>query len=154
MEHPDAQHPTPSTEAPVPPHATASTGRANGRYRGPISGPRRPNFRTYGVPVRERRQRAYAAQHAARAPGASVSAPRRMLVTAFINRNFALLWWGQTVSSVGDFAWDTALILWIATDIARKPVLGATGGERGDPGGGDPADRSWPGRGRLRGPLG
>ncbi|HEX5156501.1 MAG TPA: MFS transporter [Ktedonobacterales bacterium] len=119
MEHPDAQHPTPPSEAPsANANANASTGRANGRYRGPTSGPRRPNFRTYGVPVRERRQRAYAAQHAAHAPGANVRAPRRMLTTAFINRNFALLWWGQTVSSVGDFAWDTALILWIATDIA------------------------------------
>jgi hypothetical protein len=34
---------------------------------------------------------------------------------AFINRNFALLWWGQAISSVGDFAWDTALVLWVAT---------------------------------------
>ena len=33
----------------------------------------------------------------------------------FINRNFALLWWGQTISSVGDYAWDTALVLWVAT---------------------------------------
>jgi MFS family permease len=33
----------------------------------------------------------------------------------FINRNFALLWWGQAISSVGDFAWDTALVLWVAT---------------------------------------
>jgi MFS family permease len=34
---------------------------------------------------------------------------------AFLNRNFALLWWGQTISSVGDYAWDTALVLWVAT---------------------------------------
>jgi MFS family permease len=34
---------------------------------------------------------------------------------AFINRNFALLWWGQAISSVGDYAWDTALVLWVAT---------------------------------------
>jgi MFS family permease len=33
----------------------------------------------------------------------------------FINRNFALLWWGQAISSVGDYAWDTALVLWVAT---------------------------------------
>ena len=39
---------------------------------------------------------------------------------AFINRDFALLWWGQTISSVGDYAWDTALILWIATTIAAR----------------------------------
>src|SRR5437763_8977434 len=34
---------------------------------------------------------------------------------AFINRNFALLWWGQAISSVGDYAWDTALVRWVAT---------------------------------------
>jgi len=39
---------------------------------------------------------------------------------AFINRDFALLWWGQTISSVGDYAWDTALVLWIANTIARN----------------------------------
>jgi MFS family permease len=36
----------------------------------------------------------------------------------FINQNFALLWWGQAISSVGDYAWDTALVLWIATYLA------------------------------------
>lgn len=35
--------------------------------------------------------------------------------TAFINPNFAKLWWGQAISSVGDYAWDTALVLWIAS---------------------------------------
>jgi len=34
---------------------------------------------------------------------------------ASINRNFALLWWGQAISSVGDYAWDTALVLWVAS---------------------------------------
>ncbi len=34
---------------------------------------------------------------------------------AFINRNFAWLWWGQAISSVGDYAWDTALVLWVAS---------------------------------------
>jgi MFS family permease len=38
-----------------------------------------------------------------------------LIQTAFINRNFALLWWGQAISSIGDFAWDTALVLWVAT---------------------------------------
>src|SRR5579884_1630056 len=33
----------------------------------------------------------------------------------FINRNFALLWWGQAISSIGDYAWDTALVLWVAS---------------------------------------
>jgi MFS family permease len=44
---------------------------------------------------------------------------RRFAGAAFINRNFALLWWGQAISSVGDYAWDTALVLWIATFLAR-----------------------------------
>lgn len=39
---------------------------------------------------------------------------------AFLNRNFALLWWGQSLSSVGDYAWDTALVLWIATALAAR----------------------------------
>src|SRR5260370_114641 len=34
---------------------------------------------------------------------------------AFINPNFAWLWWGQAISSVGDYAWDTALVLWVAS---------------------------------------
>lgn len=37
----------------------------------------------------------------------------------FINRNFALLWTGQAVSTLGDFVFDTTLVLWIATSIAR-----------------------------------
>lgn len=36
-----------------------------------------------------------------------------------INRNFALLWGGQIISFAGDFIFDTTLILWIATLIAR-----------------------------------
>lgn len=39
---------------------------------------------------------------------------------AFVNRDFGLLWWGQAISSVGDYAWDTALVLWIATALARR----------------------------------
>lgn len=35
-----------------------------------------------------------------------------------INRNFALLWSGQTVSVIGDLLFDTTLILWIASQIA------------------------------------
>lgn len=38
----------------------------------------------------------------------------------FINRNFALLWGGQAVSNVGDYVFNTTLILWIATIIARN----------------------------------
>lgn len=35
-----------------------------------------------------------------------------------INRNFALLWLGQAISSVGDFVFDTTLVVWIATQLA------------------------------------
>ncbi|MGO8948908.1 MAG: MFS transporter [Ktedonobacterales bacterium] len=44
---------------------------------------------------------------------------RHLAPAIFINRNFALLWWGQAISSVGDYAWDTALVLWIATFLAK-----------------------------------
>jgi MFS family permease len=36
-----------------------------------------------------------------------------------INRNFALLWIGQTISFTGDFLIDTVLILWVTTQIVR-----------------------------------
>jgi MFS family permease len=36
-----------------------------------------------------------------------------------INRDFALLWFGQAVSNVGDFVLTTTLVLWIATHLAR-----------------------------------
>src|SRR5690348_4440211 len=35
-----------------------------------------------------------------------------------INRDFALLWIGQIVSSIGDFALSATLVLWIATRLA------------------------------------
>lgn len=35
-----------------------------------------------------------------------------------INRNFARLWLGDTVSTVGDFVFDTTLVLWVATVLA------------------------------------
>jgi MFS family permease len=40
----------------------------------------------------------------------------------FINRDFALLWVGQIVSNIGDFALSATLVLWIATRLAvSKP---------------------------------
>jgi len=36
-----------------------------------------------------------------------------------INRDFALLWSGQTVSTLGDVVFSTTLVLWIATGIGR-----------------------------------
>ncbi|HUY76654.1 MAG TPA: MFS transporter, partial [Ktedonobacterales bacterium] len=43
---------------------------------------------------------------------------RSLAQAAFINPNFAKLFWGQAISSVGDYAWDTALVLWIASNVA------------------------------------
>jgi MFS family permease len=37
-----------------------------------------------------------------------------------INRNFALLWVGQIISSIGDFALSATLVLWIATRLAAN----------------------------------
>lgn len=37
-----------------------------------------------------------------------------------INRNFALLWCGQSVSVVGDATFTTTLVLWVATTLARN----------------------------------
>lgn len=36
-----------------------------------------------------------------------------------INRNFALLWSGQVASTIGDYIFDTTLVLWIATILAK-----------------------------------
>jgi MFS family permease len=48
------------------------------------------------------------------APQISIKKPALL-----INRNFALLWSGQIISIVGDFVFDTILVLWIATLIAQ-----------------------------------
>jgi MFS family permease len=37
----------------------------------------------------------------------------------FINRNFALLWAGQSISSIGDALLDFTFVLWIAFDLGR-----------------------------------
>lgn len=34
-----------------------------------------------------------------------------------VNRNFARLWYGQAISSIGDYVFDTTLTLWIATEL-------------------------------------
>ena len=47
--------------------------------------------------------------------GESLPKPLRVL----INRNFALLWSGQTISQLGDSIFAITLVLWIATQIAR-----------------------------------
>jgi MFS family permease len=37
----------------------------------------------------------------------------------FINRNFGLLWLGQTISVMGDFAFSITLVVWIYTALAK-----------------------------------
>lgn len=37
-----------------------------------------------------------------------------------INRGFALLWTGQSISSIGDFLFDTTLVVWIALGLGRN----------------------------------
>lgn len=37
----------------------------------------------------------------------------------YINRDFALFWSGQAISALGDFTFNTTLILWIASVVAR-----------------------------------
>ncbi|GCE07199.1 MFS transporter [Dictyobacter aurantiacus] len=44
------------------------------------------------------------------------------LTKFLINRNFGLLWIGQTISIVGDFFFDTTLVLWITIVLARNQV--------------------------------
>ena len=70
-------------------------------------------FRPVGAPVRRPAQTS-----PLRDERLAASLNRRLdhlLRVAFVNRNFALLWWGQAISSVGDYAWDTALVLWVAS---------------------------------------
>ena len=43
-------------------------------------------------------------------------------VFLLINRNFALLWSGQVISMIGDFAFSITLTLWVATQIGRGQV--------------------------------
>jgi MFS family permease len=37
-----------------------------------------------------------------------------------INRNFALLWGGQSVSAIGDATFTTTLVLWVVTSLAKN----------------------------------
>ena len=87
------------------------------RSGAPADAVRRPHFRVHGTPIRVPVTSPQTARTEAEVPGLGLL--KRAARTAFINRNFALLWWGQTVSSVGDYAWDTALVLWIATTLAN-----------------------------------
>ncbi len=73
-------------------------------------------FRPVGAPVR---CPAVTSPLQAAPPAWSLGRRLKHLAQAvFINRNFALLWWGQAISSVGDYTWDTALVLWVASFLA------------------------------------
>lgn len=50
---------------------------------------------------------------------AKTTTPVRKKSHVLINRNFTLLWIGQTISFTGDFVFDTVLVFWIATSIAK-----------------------------------
>src|SRR5260370_29956210 len=50
-------------------------------------------------------------------PTMAASLPRQLQF--LINRNFALLWGGQTISVLGDSIFTITLVLWVATRIAR-----------------------------------
>lgn len=83
---------------------------ANGRVT------QRLPFRSIGAPLR---YPAAPSQHELPLPIKTVRRSMAHFVrAAFINRNFALLWWGQAISTVGDYAWDTALVLWVASFLA------------------------------------
>lgn len=50
----------------------------------------------------------------------SQASTRPLTSFLFINRNFALLWAGQSISVIGDFVFDTTLVLWIGTVVAKN----------------------------------
>jgi len=50
----------------------------------------------------------------------SQASTRPLTSSLFINRNFALLWAGQSISVIGDFVFDTTLVLWIGTVVAKN----------------------------------
>jgi MFS family permease len=83
---------------------------SNGRFIGRLP------FRPAGSPLRYP-----AITSPLQLPPLTVSLRRRLdhlVRAASINRNFTLLWWGQAISSIGDYAWDTALVLWVASYLA------------------------------------
>jgi MFS family permease len=49
-----------------------------------------------------------------------VAVAARAAGRVFIDRNFALLWVGQGISLLGDFMFNTTLVLWVANGIARN----------------------------------
>jgi MFS family permease len=52
-------------------------------------------------------------------PTTSLAAPVKRRHLLLGNRNFTLLFGGGAISSIGDYVFNTTLILWIATDLAK-----------------------------------
>lgn len=53
--------------------------------------------------------------------GASVAqTPKRQRTGLLVNRGFALLWTGQSISAIGDFLFDTTLVVWIALGLGHN----------------------------------
>lgn len=48
----------------------------------------------------------------------ATAAPAKAL-SLLANRDFRLLWGGQAISNIGDFVFDTTLVIWVASDVAR-----------------------------------
>ncbi len=56
--------------------------------------------------------------------GVSTQKKPAWLARLLISRQFALLWSGQSISYLGDYVFDTTLLLWIAASIARGQSWG------------------------------
>jgi MFS family permease len=56
--------------------------------------------------------------------GVSAQKKPTWLARLLINRQFALLWSGQSISYLGDYVFDTTLLLWIAASLARGQSWG------------------------------
>ncbi|HEU5438796.1 MAG TPA: MFS transporter [Ktedonobacterales bacterium] len=50
---------------------------------------------------------------------------RRVVRRGLINRSFALLWSGQVITDLGTVIFNTALVVWVAADLARDQVWAA-----------------------------
>ncbi len=107
------------TQAHIPrqtPAQAQAAKRRNGVHRivpvAPVRRPARLSYRPVGAPIHHPATQTQQKGISLARQGSRI---RRLAQTVFINQNFAKLWWGQAISSVGDYTWDTALVLWIAT---------------------------------------
>lgn len=109
--------PSPDQEPPI----RRPEALSDGMKRTPNTPGARPPYRPAGAPMRMPASAGSQKTGQPRQPQpheAPTNRTAQLAQTVFINRNFAVLWWGQAISSVGDYAWDTALVLWVATFLA------------------------------------